>query len=225
MTEALQVTGCVVAAAAVSIAMLGPGRRLRAAALLGALAIALALLLGEGWDELASIRDRPAVLAALLAAATALVVVLGLLLRRRPLVLPLLLVAALPFRIPIDVSGDEVNLLVPLYVVIAAGTLAYAIDAFAAGGREPERPRLLPTALAVAIVLYEEFHVYRQIHTDGRQLPVDPDPNWYGYSVGRWDGETFVVVASNAGAARPPAWYLNLQANPHARIDVGGRSV
>ena len=71
MTEALQVTGCVVAAAAVSIAMLGPGRRLRAAALLGALAIALALLLGEGWDELASIRDRPAVLAALLAAATA----------------------------------------------------------------------------------------------------------------------------------------------------------
>ena len=154
MTEALQVTGCVVAAAAVSIAMLGPGRRLRAAALLGALAIALALLLGEGWDELASIRDRPAVLAALLAAATALVVVLGLLLRRRPLVLPLLLVAALPFRIPIDVSGDEVNLLVPLYVVIAAGTLAYAIDAFAAGGREPERPRLLPTALAVAIVLY-----------------------------------------------------------------------
>ena len=66
----------------------------------------------------------------------------------------MLLVAALPFRIPIDVSGDEVNLLVPLYVVIAAGTLAYAIDAFAAGGREPERPRLLPTALAVAIVLY-----------------------------------------------------------------------
>ncbi len=32
-------------------------------------------------------------------------------------------------------------------------------------------------------------------------------------------------MASNAGAARPPAWYLNLLANPHARIDVGGRSV
>lgn len=39
------------------------------------------------------------------------------------------------------------------------------------------------------------------------------------------DGDTFVVVASNAGAARPPAWYLNLRANPHAQIDVGGRSV
>jgi F420H(2)-dependent quinone reductase len=38
------------------------------------------------------------------------------------------------------------------------------------------------------------------------------------------DGETFVVAASNAGAANPPAWYLNLRANPHAQIDVG-RSV
>ena len=36
------------------------------------------------------------------------------------------------------------------------------------------------------------------------------------------DGDTFVVVASNAGAARPPAWYLNLRANPHARIDCSG---
>jgi deazaflavin-dependent oxidoreductase (nitroreductase family) len=39
------------------------------------------------------------------------------------------------------------------------------------------------------------------------------------------DGDTFVVVASNAGAARPPAWYLNLRANPHARIRVGARSI
>jgi F420H(2)-dependent quinone reductase len=39
------------------------------------------------------------------------------------------------------------------------------------------------------------------------------------------DDETFVVVASNAGAARPPAWYLNLRANPHARIRVGARSI
>jgi F420H(2)-dependent quinone reductase len=39
------------------------------------------------------------------------------------------------------------------------------------------------------------------------------------------DGDVFVVVASNAGAAHPPAWYLNLRANPHAWIDVSGRSV
>jgi deazaflavin-dependent oxidoreductase (nitroreductase family) len=39
------------------------------------------------------------------------------------------------------------------------------------------------------------------------------------------DGHTFVVVASNGGAARPPAWYLNLRAHPDAWIDVGGRRV
>jgi deazaflavin-dependent oxidoreductase (nitroreductase family) len=39
------------------------------------------------------------------------------------------------------------------------------------------------------------------------------------------DDDMFVVVASNAGAARPPAWYLNLRANPHARIRVGARSI
>jgi deazaflavin-dependent oxidoreductase (nitroreductase family) len=38
------------------------------------------------------------------------------------------------------------------------------------------------------------------------------------------DGETCVIVASHAGAARPPAWYLNLRANPHARVQVGGRT-
>ncbi len=39
------------------------------------------------------------------------------------------------------------------------------------------------------------------------------------------DRDTFVVVASDAGAARPPAWYLNLRADPHAQIDLGARSV
>ncbi len=154
MSEALQVAGCIAAAAAAAAAMLAPARRPRAAALLAALGVALALLLGEGWDELASVRERPAALAALVAAGGAAVAALALLLRRSPHALPLLLVAALPFRIPIDVSGDEVNLLLPLYVVIAAGALAYALDALSHGGREAARPRLLPAALAAAIVLY-----------------------------------------------------------------------
>lgn len=36
--------------------------------------------------------------------------------------------------------------------------------------------------------------------------------------------DTFVVVASDAGAARPPAWYLNLRANPSARVQVGAHN-
>ena len=39
------------------------------------------------------------------------------------------------------------------------------------------------------------------------------------------DGETRVIVASHAGAARPPAWYLNLRANPRAQVQVGGRTI
>jgi hypothetical protein len=61
------------------------------------------------------------------------------------------------------------------------------------------------------IHLYEEFTKYRQIHTDGRPLPVDPNPTWYGYSVGRWDGNTFVV---NSAGFREGSWLTN-QGHPH----------
>jgi len=43
------------------------------------------------------------------------------------------------------------------------------------------------------IFLYEANTLYRQIFTDGRALPVDPNPTWLGYSIGAWDGDTFVV--------------------------------
>ena len=39
-------------------------------------------------------------------------------------------------------------------------------------------------------------HTYRPIWTDGRALPEDPDPRWLGYSIGRWEGDTFVVESS-----------------------------
>jgi hypothetical protein len=42
-------------------------------------------------------------------------------------------------------------------------------------------------------ILYEAVHSYRQIFIDGRALPVDPNPTWFGYSVGHWDGDTLVV--------------------------------
>ena len=42
-------------------------------------------------------------------------------------------------------------------------------------------------------ILYEVPNNFRQIFTDGRPLPQDPNPTWQGYSIGRWDGDTFVV--------------------------------
>jgi hypothetical protein len=44
------------------------------------------------------------------------------------------------------------------------------------------------------IVILDEFNAsYRQIFTDGRPLPVDPQPTWNGYSVGQWEGDALVV--------------------------------
>jgi hypothetical protein len=44
------------------------------------------------------------------------------------------------------------------------------------------------------LVILSEFAVgYRQIFTDGRPLPADPNPSFLGYSSGKWDGDTLVV--------------------------------
>lgn len=45
----------------------------------------------------------------------------------------------------------------------------------------------------VTLVLYEEMNHFRQIFTDGRKLPEPTTGAWFGYSVGRWDGNTFIV--------------------------------
>jgi hypothetical protein len=57
-------------------------------------------------------------------------------------------------------------------------------------------PFKILTVPGMTVVLYEAVHSYRQIFTDGRALPKDPNPQWFGYSVGRWDGDTFVVESA-----------------------------
>jgi hypothetical protein len=67
-------------------------------------------------------------------------------------------------------------------------------------------PHTVPTAMMVpgypwkvvqtpglTIVLFENFSQYRQIFTDGRDFPAERAPTWFGYSIGKWDGDTFVV--------------------------------
>jgi hypothetical protein len=75
----------------------------------------------------------------------------------------------------------------------------------------PNLPFKILQTPQVVVHLYEEFHKYRQIHTDGRALPVDPDPAWYGYSVGAWEGDTFVV---HTAGFREGTW-LDNSGHPH----------
>ena len=46
---------------------------------------------------------------------------------------------------------------------------------------------------SLMVMLYEKGLDYRQIFTDGRPLPVDPQPSFFGYSSGTWVGDTLVV--------------------------------
>jgi O-antigen ligase len=91
------------------------------------------------------------------------VVALTLLMRRRPDAFPLLAIFALPFRLPISADGRTVNLLIPLYVVVAAGTLAHLVPRLLGrrGAHLPERrPILLEWLLLGSVVLYAVQTVY-----------------------------------------------------------------
>jgi hypothetical protein len=60
------------------------------------------------------------------------------------------------------------------------------------------QPRKIIQTPSVIVILYEANDGIRQIFTDGRPLPNnDPQPWWYGYSIGRWEGDTLVVETSN----------------------------
>jgi hypothetical protein len=47
------------------------------------------------------------------------------------------------------------------------------------------------------VILYEMYYLYRQIFTDGRDLPKEyVNPSWMGNSIGKWDDDDFVVTTS-----------------------------
>jgi hypothetical protein len=60
------------------------------------------------------------------------------------------------------------------------------------------QPRKIIQTPTVIVILYEGNAGIRQIFTDGRSLPDnDPQPWWFGYSTGRWNGDTLVVETSS----------------------------
>ena len=77
------------------------------------------------------------------------------------------------------------------------------------------------------LILYEYQNTFRQIFTDGRKLPVDPNPTWMGYSVGHWEGDTLVVESNGfngkawlSGRGNPMSDAMHLTERMHRR-DLG----
>ena len=71
--------------------------------------------------------------------------------------------------------------------------------------------KIIQTPGLIAI-LYEVDNTHRQIYTDGRKLPVDPQPAWLGYSVGGWEGDTLVV---DTAGFNDKSW-LDSRGHPHS---------
>ena len=83
--------------------------------------------------------------------------------------------------------------------------------------------KIFQTSDAIAM-FYEAYGAFRQIHTDGRKLPVDPLPTWMGYSTGKWEGDTLVVDTAGFNdkgwmdaAGHPRSEALRVQERFHRR--------
>jgi hypothetical protein len=70
-------------------------------------------------------------------------------------------------------------------------------------GAYPMEILQLPTRI---IMFFDFFYTHRTIWMDGRKLEEDPEPTWYGYAVGHWEGNT-LVVQSNGFNGR--GWFSN----------------
>ena len=139
-------------------ALVAPTARARAWLMLGALAIAPVILIFQisDSDQFQAFVGSPGLAAPAGAGGVLAVALLAVAMHRWPSILPVLAVAAVPFRVPIAIGGSTANLLVPLYVVVAAGVLAYAIPRIAADDGDPPRKRAGPLewTLAVFLALY-----------------------------------------------------------------------
>jgi O-antigen ligase len=170
LSEVLAGLGVLVAAGAGAPALLLPAGRARTAAMLAALVLFPALILGDQWHshQIVDLRDDTTRLAALALLALATSVALAVAFHRWPILLPLAIVAALPFRVPLHAGGDTANLLVPLYLVIAGGVLATAFRTLSsrqgdspAPGPAGRSPLVwLPRILAAVLVLYAVQTLY-----------------------------------------------------------------
>jgi putative inorganic carbon (HCO3(-)) transporter len=151
--------------------------RNRSVALVVVLALAFGLVFVDQWDSdrVQSLRESPSLLAAGIGGGLAICLALAAAFRRWPLLFPALVVATLPFRVPIQVGGEEANLLLPLYLVIGAGALA-SLHRHVVSGDGPRDPsgldgiaRWLRPLLAVSVALFALATLYSDDRSQGIQ--------------------------------------------------------
>lgn len=170
MSDVLAGVGLVAAAFASGAAILLPPGRLRALLMVAAMALFPVLIAGDQWHatQIVDLRHDHARIVELLVLAAVAIAVLAYLFRRWPILLPLAIVAAIPFRVPLHAGGDTANLLVPLYLVIAAAVVATLLRDW----DDPptvHAPRALAYVLAAAVVLYALQALYSDDFSKGLQ--------------------------------------------------------
>jgi hypothetical protein len=83
------------------------------------------------------------------------------------------------------------------------------------------QPRKVMQMPGMILIEYEANYGLRHIYMDGRKLPPQgqPQPWWYGYSVGHWEGDTLVVETNNLRGAEdgPYDGWLDVNGSPYSR--------
>jgi putative inorganic carbon (HCO3(-)) transporter len=168
LSDFLSGAGLVIATACAAASILLPAGRPRSAAMLVALILFPLLILGDQWHnhQIVELRHHEAKAAAAIGIGIGIVIALAWVFRRWPVLMPLSIIGTLPFRIPLESGGETANLLVPLYVVIAAGVLAAM---FLPPPAEKRRPRWVAKTLAIFIVLYALQALYSEDYSKGLQ--------------------------------------------------------
>jgi hypothetical protein len=86
--------------------------------------------------------------------------------------------------------------------------------------QQPQPRKIIQTSKLI-LIEYEANYGIRHIYIDGRPLPKqgDPQPWWYGYSVGHWEGDTLVVETNNLRGAEdgPYDGWLDVNGSPYSQ--------
>jgi hypothetical protein len=86
--------------------------------------------------------------------------------------------------------------------------------------QQPQPRKIIQTSKLI-LIEYEANYGLRHIYLDGRKLPPQGEPQawWYGYSVGRWEGDTLVVETNNLRGAEdsPYDGWLDVNGSPYSQ--------